>query len=127
MGPSESSTLVPRGVTGTRFGESRQDGFNMVALLLPGVAVTYYGEEIGMVNTDIPFNETVGERAYYVRGLQRDVVYSWLTNRALVYEPTQMRGEGGSCGVSAKMSTDVHIFVRHPPEHKTKAKRVRLL
>jgi len=44
---------------GTRFGESRQDGFNMVALLLPGVAVTYYGEEIGMVNTDIPFNETV--------------------------------------------------------------------
>jgi glycosidase len=48
-------------VPGTRFGESRLDGFNMVALLLPGVAVTYYGEEIGMVNTDIPFNETVGE------------------------------------------------------------------
>ncbi len=68
MGPSESSMLVPRGVTGTRFGESRQDGFNMVALLLPGVAVTYYGEEIGMVNTDIPFNETVGERAHTEQG-----------------------------------------------------------
>ena len=48
-------------VAGTRFGESRIDGFNMVALLLPGVVVSYYGEEIGMVNTDIPFNQTVGE------------------------------------------------------------------
>jgi glycosidase len=66
----------------------------MVALLLPGVAVTYYGEEIGMVNTDIPFNETVGERAHTDRGLQRDVVYSWLTNSALVNEP-KCGGWGG--------------------------------
>ena len=48
-------------MAGTRFGESRMDGFNMVALLLPGVAVTYYGEEIGMINTNIAFEDTVGE------------------------------------------------------------------
>ena len=52
---------TPLHVAGTRFGESRMDGFNMVALLLPGVAVTYYGEEIGMINTNIAFEDTVGE------------------------------------------------------------------
>jgi glycosidase len=55
-----SGGVILEHVSGTRFGESRMDGFNMVALLLPGVAVTYYGEEIGMLNTDIPFNQTVG-------------------------------------------------------------------
>ena len=44
---------------GSRFGEANIDGFNMVSLLLPGVAVTYNGEEIGMVNTEVSWEDTV--------------------------------------------------------------------
>lgn len=32
---------------------------NMVALLLPGVSITYYGEEIGMQDTSISWEQTV--------------------------------------------------------------------
>merc|ERR1719430_2785360 len=44
---------------GTRFGEENIDGFNMIALLLPGVAITYNGEEIGMTNTNVSWVDTV--------------------------------------------------------------------
>jgi alpha-glucosidase len=32
---------------------------NFIALLLPGIGVTYYGEEIGMENTYITFDQCV--------------------------------------------------------------------
>ena len=36
------------------------DAFNLIVLTLPGVAVTYQGEELGMVNNfDITYEETV--------------------------------------------------------------------
>lgn len=35
------------------------DGMNMLALLLPGTAITYYGEEIGMEDTFISFEQRV--------------------------------------------------------------------
>lgn len=35
---------------GSKVGEDLVDGMNALAILLPGTSVTYYGEEIGMVN-----------------------------------------------------------------------------
>ncbi|KAG8232637.1 hypothetical protein J437_LFUL012597, partial [Ladona fulva] len=43
----------------TRLGPELVDGMHMVALLLPGTAVTYYGEEIGMEDALISWKETV--------------------------------------------------------------------
>ena len=44
---------------GSRFGAANIDGFNMMSLMLPGVAVTYNGEEIGMTNTAVSWEDTV--------------------------------------------------------------------
>ncbi|XP_023936885.2 maltase 2 [Bicyclus anynana] len=44
---------------GTRQGVDRIDAMNMLALILPGVAVTYQGEEIGMVDGYVSWNDTV--------------------------------------------------------------------
>ncbi|CAG9784090.1 unnamed protein product [Diatraea saccharalis] len=43
----------------TRFGPSLVDGINMLVLLLPGVGVTYMGEEIGMVDGYVSWEDTV--------------------------------------------------------------------
>ena len=45
---------------GSRHGEDLIDAWNMISLTLPGVSITYQGEEIGMVNNfDITWGETV--------------------------------------------------------------------
>ncbi|XP_061391892.1 maltase A1-like [Musca vetustissima] len=43
----------------TRLGEGRMDLFTILLQTLPGNAVTYYGEEIGMVNGNVTWEETV--------------------------------------------------------------------
>ncbi|KAK7076945.1 hypothetical protein SK128_021888 [Halocaridina rubra] len=46
------------GRMGSRFGEDLIDALNMLCLLLPGTPITYYGEEIGMINTWISWKDT---------------------------------------------------------------------
>ncbi|XP_011301861.1 maltase 2 [Fopius arisanus] len=43
----------------TRYGRKRADGFLMLAAVLPGTGVIYYGDEIGMEDRNMTFNETV--------------------------------------------------------------------
>lgn len=43
---------------GTRFGKERIDAMNMIILSLPGATVTYQGEEIGMTDVHISWEET---------------------------------------------------------------------
>ncbi|XP_045510978.1 maltase 2-like [Colias croceus] len=43
---------------GSRFRPELVDAFNMLVLLLPGIAITYMGEEIGMLNGFVPWSET---------------------------------------------------------------------
>jgi len=45
--------------TASRYGPARSDGILMIAMLLPGVAVTYNGEEIAMENFYLSWEETV--------------------------------------------------------------------
>ncbi|RLU15109.1 hypothetical protein DMN91_012996 [Ooceraea biroi] len=77
-----------RNRTASRF-EGRADQMTMLAMILPGVAVTYYGEEIGMVNKmDISWEDTqdpqacnAGEEKYKSRS--RDPVrtpFQWNNN-----------------------------------------------
>ncbi|KAK7070732.1 hypothetical protein SK128_004086, partial [Halocaridina rubra] len=47
-----------RGRVATRLGKDLVDALNMMSLLLPGTACTYYGEEIGMENTWISWEDT---------------------------------------------------------------------
>lgn len=46
-----------------RFGIKRTDAINMLVQMLPGVAITYYGDEIGMTDEWISFNDTVDQLA----------------------------------------------------------------
>ncbi|XP_068234691.1 probable maltase isoform X2 [Palaemon carinicauda] len=43
---------------GSRLGSDLVDALNMMSLLLPGTAITYYGEEIGMEDTWISWEDT---------------------------------------------------------------------
>jgi len=42
----------------TRFGAGLVDALNMITLLLPGTPTTYNGEEIGMEDTDVSWEQT---------------------------------------------------------------------
>lgn len=47
----------------TRFRENMVDGLNSLNMLLPGVAVTYQGEEIGMKDGYVSWEDTVDVEA----------------------------------------------------------------
>ncbi|XP_053690084.1 maltase A1-like [Sabethes cyaneus] len=47
----------------SRFGEEKIDVMNMILLSLPGVSITYNGEEIGMTDVWISYNDTVDPAA----------------------------------------------------------------
>lgn len=48
---------------GSRLGKNKIDLYNIALQTLPDIAVTYYGEEIGMLDQWIPWNETVDPAA----------------------------------------------------------------
>lgn len=48
---------------GSRFGADRRDMFNMLLLTLPGCSITYNGEEIGMTDVWISWEDTVDPQA----------------------------------------------------------------
>ncbi|XP_043250144.1 alpha-glucosidase-like [Colletes gigas] len=59
---------------GTRFGEERADQITMLSLMLPGVAIIYNGDEIGMLDRNFTYQETVdpagcnaGPNRYYLK------------------------------------------------------------
>ncbi|XP_066994042.2 maltase 2 [Anabrus simplex] len=43
----------------SRYGVEMADALNMLSLLLPGTAITYMGEELGMEDTDVSWQDTV--------------------------------------------------------------------
>jgi len=65
---------------GTRFGEDRREQLAILSLLLPGISVIYYGEEIGMINNpEISWAETQDPQACntndtYFQEVSRDPV-----------------------------------------------------
>ncbi len=55
------------------------NAFNLITMTLPGVAITYYGEELGMVNFNVSYEDTVdpagcncGPDHYNDQGCSRD-------------------------------------------------------
>ncbi|XP_037949098.1 maltase A3-like [Teleopsis dalmanni] len=47
-----------RGRAATRFGPERVDAMNMLVMILPGASVTYQGDEIGMTDGDVSWEES---------------------------------------------------------------------
>ncbi|XP_047343302.1 maltase 1-like [Vespa velutina] len=58
----------------SRYGKQRADQLNMLSMILPGVSVVYNGDEIGMLDRDFTYEETVdpagcqaGPDRYYLK------------------------------------------------------------
>lgn len=75
---------------GSRTRPSLRNAFNLMLLTLPGVAITYQGEEIGMLNGNVSFEQTVdpagincGPEHYADFGCSRDferTPFHWTAN-----------------------------------------------
>lgn len=67
----KDSYIVPNWLVGNhdqhrvvnRFGLYRADALNIMVQVLPGIAITYYGEELGMTDQWISWNDTVDPQA----------------------------------------------------------------
>ncbi|XP_053984597.1 alpha-glucosidase-like [Hylaeus volcanicus] len=90
---AQAAKNVPNWVVGnhdnsrvaTRFGVKRADQITMLSMILPGVAVVYNGDEIGMVDRRFTYKETVdpagcnaGPNRYYLKSRDPErTPYQW--------------------------------------------------
>ncbi|XP_026333670.1 maltase 2-like [Hyposmocoma kahamanoa] len=79
----------------TRYGPALVDGINMIVLLLPGVGVTYMGEEIGMVDGYVSWEDTVDPSGC----ITNDPINYWKSSRDPERTPFQWN-DGLNAGFS---------------------------
>ncbi|ALC39348.1 Mal-B1, partial [Drosophila busckii] len=104
MPPGHSANWVmgnhdnPR--VGSRFGAAAIDAMNMLMMTLPGIGITYYGEELGMLDyRDISWEQTVDQPACEAG----EANYKWIS-RDPVRTPMQWSNETNA-GFSSAAST----------------------
>ncbi|XP_013201280.2 maltase A1 [Amyelois transitella] len=73
----------------SRFSPELVDGINMIMLLLPGIAVTYMGEEIGMVDGYVSWEDTVDPSGCNTD----DPINYWITSRDPERTPFQWNAD----------------------------------
>nr|QOL02375.1 alpha amylase-like protein [Glyphodes pyloalis] len=73
----------------SRFSPKLVDGLNMIVLLLPGIGVTYMGEEIGMVDGFVSWEDTVDPRGCNTN----DPINYWQSSRDPERTPFQWSAE----------------------------------
>ena len=94
---------------GSRYGEKRIDLMNMLQMFLPGVSVTYMGDEIGMVDLDISWEDSVDPAACN----SHPSIYEQFT-RDPARTPFQW-----SSGTNAGFSTAAKTWLPVNPNHDT--------
>lgn len=84
----------------SRFGSDRVDGMMALLMTLPGVAVTYYGDEIGMVDyRDISWEDTTDPQACnldpkIILGIQHALHSNGIAQHILVSKGKQVTNHG---------------------------------